>query len=499
MTIGRLLWLSLSVLGVVLSHTHVFAQPSSGTLMSKLGPERRTALLIGNSAYQVPEMALENPVNDVRLMSKVLTAAGFEVMVVEDASRRQMHDAVEAFGKKLKLNKGVGLFFYAGHGMQVKGVNYLIPTDVQAGRESSATFDSLNVGTLVDAMADANNTTNIIILDACRNDPFAGTRSGATGTGLAQMSVPAGSYVVYAAGVGQTASDGSAGNGLFTQHFARSVQEGMGRSISDVMMQVRTNVRRDSKGAQTPWDLNALETNFYFYAQGATPSVVVTLPAIVPAAPPSPPAPPSPAPLPPLSLPPPAPLPPQPLPAPATQPPEKPLLVAIVPPSAPPKQEPKPEAMQSMWRFNEQNQLGSIAPRVLQIIGAQDGWQRMSDGSQHHTDGRVKAWRIGNVLLQGASEDGLWRFPLKAGALVPLTAELVKPDGKTVPARLFISAEVQQNGQMQLTIKADAITELLQYSAVFKSGEAVPISYQAEMKNRLTGALALKLTGQRSE
>jgi Caspase domain len=561
----KLFWLALCLASLALGQAQAWAQ--TGTLLSRIGPERRLALLIGNAAYQNPEDVLENSVNDVRLMSTVLRASGFEVMTVENATRRQMHEAVSVFGAQLKQNKGVGLFFYAGHGMQVKGVNYLIPIDAQTSRESSATFDSLNVDNLMEVMAEANTTTNIIILDACRNNPYArasGRPSTGGGAGLAQMSAPAGSYVVYSAGVGQTASDGTGGNGLFTQHFSHAVEVGQGRKIQEVMMQVRTSVRRDSEGKQIPWETSALETDFYFYPpqglQGTNLATTPTLPPIRIAPPES--ARPVQSQIPTqISLPEKlaAPVVADLAPAPTSQPvslvaiektpatvlaaitvpsqisqPDSPPelvaapLLAIAAPSLPsspatPSANPSPSivalvqpAEQAIlpsplatmavtassteprpWRFNVQSASGDSTLAVTKV-NEQDGWIRWSDDSETHTDGRVRAWRMGSMLIRGAGEDGMWRLPLKVGDLPRITAELVYPDKKSAPARLFVTVASLGGDQLQLNIRADAITDVLQYSAVFKPNEPMPASYQVEIKNRLNGAVSVKISAQRS-
>jgi uncharacterized caspase-like protein len=140
--------------------------------------EPRTALLIGNSNYA--SSPLVNPVNDARAMKKALTELGFQVSLLENASLKEMSIAVRQFGDKLRSGGGVGVFYYAGHGMQIKGRNYLIPVAAELMREDEVAYTAMEVGALLDKMESARNRINIVILDACRNNPF--TRSGRSAT-----------------------------------------------------------------------------------------------------------------------------------------------------------------------------------------------------------------------------------------------------------------------------------------------------------------------------
>jgi uncharacterized caspase-like protein len=173
----------------------------------------RVALVIGNGAYKnVGHLA--NPGNDARDMAKVLRKIGFEVIEKIDASHREMEAAVGAFGKKLARSE-IGLFFYAGHGMQIAGSNYLIPVDANPTSESDVRFESVNAGRILGKMEEADNKLNLVILDACRNNPFKRSFRSST-KGLARMDAPAGSLIAYATGPGSVAADGDGRNGLFT-------------------------------------------------------------------------------------------------------------------------------------------------------------------------------------------------------------------------------------------------------------------------------------------
>ena len=226
--------------------------------------EPRTALLIGNSNYA--SSPLVNPVNDARAMKKALTELGFQVNLLENATLKEMSIAVRQFGDKLRSGGGVGVFYYAGHGMQIKGRNYLIPVAAELMREDEVAYTAMEVGALLDKMESARNRINIVILDACRNNPF--TRSGRSATqGLVQMDAPIGTYISFATAPGRIASDGFEGsddaNGLFTRHLLGALRM-PGLKVEDVFKQVRVKVMQESDGVQVPWDNSSLTGDFYF-------------------------------------------------------------------------------------------------------------------------------------------------------------------------------------------------------------------------------------------
>lgn len=238
------------------------AQPHGTPKPGAVSGEQRIALVIGNSQYK--DSPLPNPVNDARAIAKALTDAGFKVTKRENAGQKDMQLAMREFGDALK-NGGVGLFYYAGHGMQVKGRNFLIPVDAQIQREDEVAYNSVDAGQVLDKMEAANNRLNIVILDACRNNPFARSfRSG--GTGLAQMDAPVGTLIAFATAPGSVASDGEGQNGLYTQHLLQSLQK-PGAKIEDVFKNVRAAVRKDSGGKQIPWESTSLEGDFIFVPQ----------------------------------------------------------------------------------------------------------------------------------------------------------------------------------------------------------------------------------------
>jgi uncharacterized caspase-like protein len=223
--------------------------------------ERRLALVIGNGDY--PNAPLRNPVNDARDFAAALTDSGFDVIRLENANLRQLRTALRDFGDRLKKQGGVGLFYFAGHGMQLKGRNYLIPVGAQIEREDEIEFESLDANLVLEKLDAAGNRFNIVILDACRNNPFA-RAFRSTAQGLAQMDAPSGTVIAFATAPGSVASDGPDRNGLYTQYLVESMQR-PGLKIEEVFKQVRAAVRRDSGGQQTPWESTSLEGDFYFH------------------------------------------------------------------------------------------------------------------------------------------------------------------------------------------------------------------------------------------
>ena len=164
--------------------------------------ERRTALVIGNAAYRTA--SLKNPANDARDMAATLKSLGFEVSLVTDATLQQMESAVREFGLKLRQG-GVGLFYYAGHGVQVAGENYLVPVNAVIQSEGDVKFGALNAGLVLAKMEDAGNGLNVVILDACRSNPFARSFRSAE-QGLAKMDAPTGSLIAYSTSPGKVAT-----------------------------------------------------------------------------------------------------------------------------------------------------------------------------------------------------------------------------------------------------------------------------------------------------
>lgn len=232
-------------------------QPDGKTLPPiKVGP--RLALVIGNAAYK--QAPLKNPVNDARAMTKQLQALGFEVMSYENASNREMNRAMVRFGEKLAQRGGTGLFFFAGHGLQVSGHNFLVPVDAEIDSQRAVRAESIDLETVLDQMAGAGNELNMVILDACRNNPFGGARGA---SGLAGMDAPKGMLIAYATAPGKVASDGASGNGLYTQMLLKHLGQ-PGLRVEDVFKRVRAEVAKATEDSQMPWESSSLMGDFYF-------------------------------------------------------------------------------------------------------------------------------------------------------------------------------------------------------------------------------------------
>jgi TPR repeat protein len=261
---------------LVLSSLHAGAMQASPAA-PKPANGRRLALVIGNSRYR--DSPLVNPANDATAIARALRELGFSVTAMVDASLAQMTDAARQFGDQLERGD-VGLFFFAGHGMQIKGRNFLIPVDADIKREDEVQYKSFDANQVLDKMESARNAINIVILDACRNNPFARSFRSAN-SGLAQMDAPVGTYISFATGPGKVASDGTGGNGLFTQHLLTALKT-PNLKVEEVFKQVRTQVMKDSKGQQVPWDSSSLTGDFWF--QPAAASALPTAPAALQAA-----------------------------------------------------------------------------------------------------------------------------------------------------------------------------------------------------------------------
>ena len=220
----------------------------------------RVALVIGNSAYTgVP---LVNPANDARAMGDTLRGLGFAVVELRDAQKDQMTEAIAKVRDALKGKQGIGMLYYAGHGLQLDWHNYMVPVDAKLSKVSDVAGQTIDVNSVLDAFKSAGNRMNILVLDACRDNPFSSTASG---KGLAQIDAPPGTLLAYATAPGNVAEDGDAkgGNGLYTQYLLEELKMPMAR-IEDVFKRVRLNVRRQSQGRQVPWESTSLEDDFYF-------------------------------------------------------------------------------------------------------------------------------------------------------------------------------------------------------------------------------------------
>lgn len=206
--------------------------------------ERRTALVIGNSSYS--SGPLKNTVTDATAIAAQLQKLGFTVTLKRNADLRRMEDALTDFGNRLKRG-GVGLFFYAGHGLQVGGANYLVPVGARINRESDIKYETLNVGKVLDEMATANNGRNIVILDACRDNPYSRSFRNAS-RGLAIISnAPVGTFISYSTSPGNVASDGDGRNSPYTEALLRYMKE-PGLTIEQVFKGARARLGKETGG-----------------------------------------------------------------------------------------------------------------------------------------------------------------------------------------------------------------------------------------------------------
>ena len=230
--------------------------------LTSQGSENRIALLIGNSAYQYAT-PLSNPVNDIEAMSEMLNELGFEVMVYKDISQVDFKKAIDEFGNRLK-SYDVGMFFYAGHGLQINGTNYLIPVDAKIDSEADVEYTCIDAGRVLAKMEASNSKSNIIILDACRNNPFKKSWDRSLKKeGLAFMEAPVGSVIAYSTSPGETASDGDSEHGMYTEALLKHIGDPRLNSLQ-VFQEVRKMVREKSNGKQVPWESTSLESDFYF-------------------------------------------------------------------------------------------------------------------------------------------------------------------------------------------------------------------------------------------
>jgi hypothetical protein len=241
-------------------------------------PERRVALVIGNSTYK--EAPLANPVNDAVDIAAALDAHGFKVIRRTNASQREMRAAVREFGTELRRAE-VGLFYFAGHGLQVKGSNFLIPVDAEIQSEADAEDQSVDTNYVLRTMEDAQVKVSIIILDACRNNPFGrGFRS--LSRGLAQMSAATGSIVAFSTAPGSVAADGAGRNGIYTKHLLASLKQN-DSDILRVFQRTRAAVVKETAGRQTPWESTSLIGDFRFRSGEAPAADAPAIASVAPA------------------------------------------------------------------------------------------------------------------------------------------------------------------------------------------------------------------------
>ena len=223
---------------------------------------KRIALVIGNANYKV--RPLKNPRNDADDISRSLRFSGFEIIDLRDASLQQMRNGVRQFGDRL-INNDVGLVYYSGHGVEVKGRNYFIPVNADIMREDEIADQGLDVSLILEKMNTAGKGVNILIVDACRDDPF-GRSFRSTSRGLAAIDAPRGIIIAYATSPGKVASDGDGRNSPYTKNLVKVMQQ-PNKPIELVFKEVRRAVQEETKNQQTPWESTSLSGDFYFKEQ----------------------------------------------------------------------------------------------------------------------------------------------------------------------------------------------------------------------------------------
>ena len=223
----------------------------------------RIALVIGNSSY-TSVSALDNPSRDAELIASTLEQIDFDVTLLIDASQNDMKRALSDFGRSLRDGgpDTTGLFYYAGHGVQSFGNNYLLPVDVSLNDAADLDLEGVEAQSVLRQMASARNRTNFVILDACRNNPFA-DMAEFDAPGLAEMKAPTGTFLSYATSPGAVALDGTGQNSPFTKALAQEMTK-PGVPVEQMFKQVRISVLDETRGLQTPWDTSSLTSNFVF-------------------------------------------------------------------------------------------------------------------------------------------------------------------------------------------------------------------------------------------
>ena len=229
--------------------------------------ESRLALVIGNAAYSAPDAALANPVNDARVMARALEELGFRVHLVEDADHAAMRRAIREFEDELRRERGVSLVYYAGHGVQLEGRNYLMPVGAGLLSEAQVRERTVDATELVERLRATGSRLTIVILDACRNNPLykpAFVMRGAGQAGLARPRPASGTVVAFATEPGRIAYDGAAGQGVYVKHLAQYMRM-PGLALEQVFKRVREAVAAETLGTQIPVEFSTLVgEDFYF-------------------------------------------------------------------------------------------------------------------------------------------------------------------------------------------------------------------------------------------
>lgn len=409
--------------------------------------ESRLALLIGNAAYRMAPLL--NPVNDVRLMERVLMEAGFTVLKAENASVREMRRLVREFGERLKREGGVGLFYFAGHGVQWRGENFLIGTDADIRHEDEVADESVNASVVFEKMQGAGNRLNLIVLDACRTNPFA-NRGRSMAAGLAVSNAPRGSLVAFSTAPGSIAFDGTGANSIYTEQLARAITL-PGLPVEEVFKRVRAAVRQATADQQVPWENTSLEGQFYFRP------VLAAAPAAAPG-------------------------------------PSANAAAPSIPPNAPSPGRVGQVIGTLQWLDASG---GAMPPEPVSVVSADAERVVYSTGDVVALDGRLLQARIGQVVLRLRSGE-LWRFPLQDGARGQAEVERVGA-GPAATGTVAWSVSATPEGQRRVSaevryrvVPKDAaffVTAAGQWVADYAPGQPLPLVARASLQSALATAI----------
>jgi hypothetical protein len=248
-----------------------------GNPVGLTGPEQRIALVIGNSNYQNVAQ-LPNPANDAKAIAQLLNSAGFEVISATDLDHNQMIQVIQDFSAKISGHgqNTVAMIYYAGHGVQIAGENYLVPVDARISSEPDLINGSVRLVDLMATLETIPSRMRIVILDACRNNPF--PTLSETGRGLAIVDAPNGSIVGYSTAPGSEALDGAGDHSPYTAAFLREAHE-KNLPIEQLFKRVRLDVNNSTNGQQTPWESSSLTSDFYFFGDTAVAATRAPAPA----------------------------------------------------------------------------------------------------------------------------------------------------------------------------------------------------------------------------
>ncbi len=261
--------IAILILASLVFSSAIFAQKTRELTQeedNKKTSQKRVALVIGNGAYTKAK-PLPNPSNDAADMAQTLRDLGFEVISGVNQNKRQTETLIREFGTKLAASGGIGLFYYAGHGIQVGGENYIVPVDADIPEEDEVAYSAVPISLVLAKMQTAKNDLNIVILDACRNNPFARSwrsfRDNSNSDGLAKISPPTGTLVLYATEPGKVASDGAGRNGLFTEALLKQLKQ-PNMEYDQMVRAISSDVWQKSNKQQLPWKEGNSLKEFYF-------------------------------------------------------------------------------------------------------------------------------------------------------------------------------------------------------------------------------------------